>query len=141
MGLRLSKKEVDEWMAKQRDDREPKPRKPRHRDPKECPPLVAAMFASHGVPAPKCEFQFHHEREWRFDYAWKSYLVALEVDGGAFTGGRHTRGKGFIEDQKKINEATLYGWRVFRVTPKEMKSGEAASLIKKAMYGQFGEKS
>ena len=53
-------------------------------------------------------------RRWRFDFAWPDRMLAVEIDGGAFSGGRHTRGAGFSEDCRKLNAATLLGWRVLR---------------------------
>ena len=47
------------------------------------------------MPGYNKEFSFHPERRWRFDYAWPALKVALEIHGGVFTNGRHTRGKGF----------------------------------------------
>ena len=55
-------------------------------------------------------------RRWRFDFAWPDRMLAVEIDGGAFSGGRHTRGAGFSEDCRKLNAATLLGWRVLRFT-------------------------
>ena len=57
------------------------------------------------------------KRRSRFDYACLSLMVAIEVEGGVWVRGRHTRGKGFIEDMKKYNHATVLGWRVLRYTP------------------------
>ena len=34
------------------------------------------------------EWKFHPVRRWRFDYAFPDFRVALEVEGGVFTGGR-----------------------------------------------------
>jgi len=66
------------------------------------------------------ELKFHPVRKWRFDYAIPSLKIAIEVEGGAFTGGRHTRGKGFIADMEKYNTATSMGWRLIRCTPSKM---------------------
>lgn len=63
------------------------------------------------------QYRFDETRQWRFDFAWPGYLVAVEIDGGIWSGGRHTRGKGFENDCEKFNEALLLGWRVFHLTP------------------------
>jgi len=84
------------------------------------------------------ELKFHPTRKWRFDYAWPSYRVALEVEGAVWTGGRHTRGKGFLGDMEKYNEATLLGWKVYRCTPDQVKSGAAFDLITRALESNHG---
>ena len=75
------------------------------------------LLRSVGLPAPVREHRFHPVRRWRFDYAWIDHKVALEVEGGVWTGGRHTRGAGFVGDLEKYNAAVVAGWRVVRVVP------------------------
>lgn len=65
---------------------------------------------------PVPEYRFCESRRWRFDYALPDHKVAIELDGGAYTQGRHTRGNGFEKDLEKLNAATLMGWRVLRFT-------------------------
>jgi len=67
-------------------------------------------------PEPVEEHRFHNTRRWRFDFAWPEKMVAVECEGGTYTGGRHTRGTGFAKDCEKYNTATAMGWRVFRCT-------------------------
>jgi hypothetical protein len=82
------------------------------------------------------EHLFHPTRKWRFDYAIPAHKVALEVEGGVWTGGRHTRSKGFLGDMEKYNQATILGWRVFRTTPKELYTTKTINLIKQAISSQ-----
>ena len=82
--------------------------------------MFAQVCRIAGLPEPVAEHRFHRERKWRFDWAFPSDLIALEVEGGAFTRGRHTRGLGFVKDMEKYNAAVLAGWRVFRVTPDQL---------------------
>ncbi len=79
------------------------------------------------------EFRFHKTRKWRFDLAIPSMNLAIEVDGGGFIpgGGRHSRGAGMAKDNEKIAEAMCLGWRVLRVTPQQVKSGQALTWIEK----------
>jgi len=81
------------------------------------------------------ELRFHGERQWRFDFAWPAELLAVEVEGGLWIGGRHNRPKGMTEDMDKYNAAALLGWRVLRVTESHIKSGQAVQLISKALEG------
>lgn len=62
------------------------------------------------------------ERRWRFDHAIPEHKIAIEVEGGIWTGGRHTRGAGYIKDMEKYNRATVEGWRVLRYTPTQFKN-------------------
>lgn len=81
------------------------------------------------------EFKFHPVRKWRFDYAIPSALVALEVEGGVWTGGRHINPKGFLNDMEKYNTATLMGWSVYRTTPDDLYTGKTLDLLKTAIFG------
>ena len=81
------------------------------------------------------EYKFHPTRRWWFDYAIPEHKIALEVEGGVWTGGRHTSPKGFLNDIEKYNTATLMGWRVFRTTPDELYKLSTINLIKSAILG------
>ena len=96
------------------------------------------QMKSAGVPAWTSEHRFHDTRRWRLDYAWPDRLLAVEVHGGTWTGGRHTRGGGFTRDREKMNEAALLGWRVLEVTTDHVRSGQALSWVEQAI-GQDGE--
>lgn len=95
--------------------------------------IVSSFFASFGIAAPVAEHRFHPTRRWRFDYAWPEHKIALEVEGGVWTGGRHTRGAGFLGDMEKYNEAGRLGWRVFRCVPKALVTTATATMIKEAI--------
>lgn len=66
---------------------------------------------------PVKELEFYPSRKWRFDYAFVDYRVALEVEGGVWSGGRHVNPRGFLGDMEKYNTAARCGWRVLRCTP------------------------
>ena len=71
-------------------------------------------FVKAGLPKPQVEYRFHPTRRWRFDYAWPDLKLAVEYEGGTWSGGRHTRALGYAKDCEKYNEAALLGWKVFR---------------------------
>lgn len=81
------------------------------------------------------EHKFHPVRKWRFDFAFPDRMAAVEIEGGAWTGGRHTRGSGFIADMEKYNEAAALGWFVFRFDGDAVKRGDAINFIL-AVFGQ-----
>lgn len=82
-----------------------------------------------GFPDPAIELLFHPKRKWRLDYAWPGRMLAVEIHGGIHSGGRHTRGKGFVEDRAKMNEAALLGWTVIEATPEHIQSGQLRAWL------------
>lgn len=78
------------------------------------------LIAPEGSPDPVSELQFAPPREFRFDFAWPDYKLAVEIDGGIWSKGRHTRGSGFQKDCWKLNLATLNGWRILRYTATDL---------------------
>jgi hypothetical protein len=89
--------------------------------------LVVAMVNDwcdrRGVPKPETEHHFAPPRKWRFDMAWVTAMIAVEIQGGGWTGGRHTRGKGFENDAEKFSTAAVLGWRVLPVTYRQCHNG------------------
>lgn len=83
------------------------------------------------------EYKFHPKRRWRFDYAIPDHKIALEVEGGVWTGGRHIRAQGFLGDMEKYNTATLMGWRVFRTTPDDLLKMVTLNMVKLAILGNY----
>lgn len=79
------------------------------------------------------EHLFWPSRKWRFDYFLFNYDIAIEIEGGAWTNGRHTRGKGFIYDMEKYNHAALKGFKVLRFTPQDVLTGKAIDFIRKVL--------
>ena len=79
------------------------------------------------------EHLFHPVRKWRFDFAIIDHKIAIEVGGGVFSGGRHTRGKGFMGDMEKYNSAVELGWKLIRVTPKQLKERKVIDSIKEIL--------
>jgi very-short-patch-repair endonuclease len=61
---------------------------------------------------PVREYRFSPTRRWRFDFAWPHQRVAVEIDGGTWSGGRHGRGGGSHGDREKFNAGQLLGWCV-----------------------------
>lgn len=80
-----------------------------------------------GGPPLVQEYKFHTRRRWRFDFALPDRKIAVEINGGVWVHGRHTRARGYLADREKINAATADGWRVFelgtgQVTPEHVQT-------------------
>lgn len=77
------------------------------------------------------EFEFHPKRKWRADFHIVGKKILVEVEGGIWSGGRHTRGKGYIGDMEKYNAAVMMGYQVIRFSTEQVKSGLAVQQIEK----------
>ena len=86
-------------------------------EPTPFPSLIGRLLEIAGVTErPVAEFRFVPDRLWRFDYAWPALSVAVEIEGGVWSAGRHVQPLGFTEDCRKYNRAAADGWLVFRWT-------------------------
>ena len=86
--------------------------------------IFALQIRAMKLPVPVREYRFHSKRKFRLDFAWPELKIAVEVDGGTFSNGRHVRGMGYRNDCIKINLASCSGWVVLRGDSKMVKSGE-----------------
>lgn len=77
---------------------------------------LETLWRQCGGPELEAEYRFHPTRKFRFDFAYIPLKIAIECEGGTYSGGRHVRGAGYAEDCVKYNQAALLGWRVFRLT-------------------------
>lgn len=75
------------------------------------------------------EYKFHPKRKWRADFHIMGKKILIEVEGGIWSGGRHTRGKGYIGDMEKYNAAVVMGYQVLRFSTEQVKSGLAVQQI------------
>lgn len=92
--------------------------------------LFFALLDQERLPHPHREFKFSDDRGWRADYCWPQQLLILEVEGGVWTQGRHTRGKGFLLDLEKYNAAAVLGYRLLRVTPSTLHTNDTIVMIR-----------
>ena len=86
-----------------------------------------------GLPAPEQEYRFDDNRRWRFDFAWPDCRLAVEVNGGEWSAGRHNRAGGMAADYEKLNAAVIAGWRVLQFTGGQVRDGVAVDTIRAAL--------
>ncbi len=79
------------------------------------------------------EVRFAPDRLFRADFRIVGTPLLIEIDGGAYTNGRHTRGAGFESDRAKDALAFRLGFIPMHLTPRQVESGEAISTIKAAL--------
>lgn len=114
--------------------------------------LFLFQCRAYELPEPQQEYRFAAEyvgmgkgvrerlklaylKDWRFDFAWPQYMLAVEVEGITKEGGRHQRIGGFNMDLKKYHCAMDMGWTVYRTGHHILKTGESIRLIKKLIEG------
>ena len=81
-----------------------------------------------GITAQVLEHRFAPPRKWRFDLAYPAILFAVEVDGMV-----HRIKERFVADLAKHQAAFAAGWSVLRVSPAQVRSGEACQLVEQAL--------
>lgn len=85
------------------------------------------------LPEPEREVQLFKDRRWRYDLVWRPQMLTVEVDGGTWVRGAHSRGWGQRRDAEKQNRAVLEGWAVLRFTSDMVMSGEAVATLVQAL--------
>jgi hypothetical protein len=108
--------------------------------------LLAVQLEQAGIPFER-EYRFAPPRKWRADFAIVLFKhpsepayaapeqvdILVEIDGGGWVQGRHTRGSGFEKDAEKASAAAILGYRVIRCTPAQVNDGRALSWIRQAL--------
>ena len=78
---------------------------------------------------PEREFRFDPDRKWRLDFAFPDKKIGIEIEGGTWTNGRHSRGTGYEKDLCKYNAASRRGWMILRYSTRMVTSGEAINEV------------
>lgn len=105
---------------------------------------IIAHCAARGLPAPVREWPLVAWRAWRFDLAWPSALLALEIQGGSFAGkpcpvckrrpgGRHNSAAALRDEYEKLAHAAILGWRVLLLMPEQVKPETGLAWIEQAL--------
>lgn len=97
--------------------------------------IGAWLLIGHGLPLPKQQHQFARPRRWRFDFSWPDAMVAVELQGGSWINGRHTRGSYQSKEHEKLNAAQKAGWVVLQFGTDRMKdphsvAAEVAEILR-----------
>lgn len=107
--------------------------------------VIALMKQAYKIPEPKLEYRFYPLRKWRFDFAWpvvrepqgitgeNSGALAIEIQGGMFTQGRHTRGGALRKEWEKLNMAAILGWRILYFQPDDIYKKATMEMIQRAL--------
>jgi very-short-patch-repair endonuclease len=78
------------------------------------------------------------KRRFRADFLCPTLKIMVEINGGVFVNGRHTRGGGGYEtDLIKLNLAQMNGFKVFQFTYQMLEKGELNNLVNEYLYKMF----
>ena len=107
----------------------------RIRDPSTSKPADELAFHLLATKAPffEREFRIVSARRFRADFFFPLARLVVEVDGGGWVNGRHSRGDGIENDAEKSALIAQLPARLMRVTPKQIKDGRALDWILKAL--------
>jgi very-short-patch-repair endonuclease len=101
--------------------------------------IFAHQALADKLPPFVCEYRFDDVRKFRFDFAWPDRKFAVELEGGIFSKGAHSRPLGILRDIDKGNLAVMKGWSVLRFSPAQVKNGEALAMVKKWLEQSNGQ--
>lgn len=111
--------------------------------------LFEKQYKSFNLPPLQREVKFHPTRKWRFDYGIVllktkpitpigieilEFKIAIEIEGGTFVAGKHTRPAGYQNDCEKYNEAQRLGWSVLRFTKTDVVEDKVCRYIWNFIY-------
>lgn len=110
---------------------------PRRRKWQDLAAVLGEQLAAHGITTFVREHRFHPVRRWRLDIAWPDLKLGVECEGVGAAGkpGRHQLTQHLHDNCEKHSALAAMGWRLIRVTGKQIRSGHALRWIDAAMTG------
>jgi hypothetical protein len=98
----------------------------------------------YGLPPVERQLRFAQAamgRQWRFDFAWRDYWLAVEIqgvvvrriNGQLVTMGDHANVQGLRDQHDKHNTATLLGWSVLQFMPSEIRPRRAIEMTMRVL--------
>lgn len=108
------------------------------------------VWRAHCLPVPDREYKIypHEIREgrtkkvpWRADFAYPEYKLAIEIEGGVYSRGRHVRAAGYRDDCEKYNFITgELGWTILRYTPQKIDYRQIQRVLHNLAKGRAYER-
>jgi very-short-patch-repair endonuclease len=98
---------------------------------------LAAQLRFAGMPHFVREYPYAQiiGRKYRADFAFVPDRLLIQVEGGIYTNGKHTRGAGFESDCERDAIAVTLGWCVLRVCDKHIRTGIALKWVESCLLG------
>lgn len=103
--------------------------------------LFTFQLKAAGIEQPERQHRFaaQHGREWRWDFAWPSKMIAVEIQGGIWKrgGGAHSHPTDILRNMLKYNAAAALGWRLLQFSTDQVKSGDALQYTERVLEGKL----
>lgn len=74
------------------------------------------------------QYRWMPNRKYRADFAHPKTRLLVELDGAA----HRIKGR-FDDDIRKSQDALLCGWRLLRISTRQVRTGEAADVVRRAI--------
>lgn len=102
--------------------------------------ITRDTWSRFGLPAPATEVRVCDDRLFRVDFVWycqcakgcddrQRVALAVEVHGGTWMSGRHSRGTAQAADMVKGQRCALRGWHRMEFTPQQVTSGYGPAVV------------
>ncbi len=97
--------------------------------------LLLLQLKAAGLPEPTEEILFAASlgRRYRADLVYQDKKIIIEIEGGVYTKQAHGSITGILRDIEKYNIAAVLGYRVIRILPGWIQTGEAVEWIRRAL--------
>ena len=95
-----------------------------------------SQITRYRLPLPKREDRFAVilGRQYRWDFSWREYMVAVELHGLVNSGiGGHQTIPGMTRDMDKQNAGILLGWSCLVFAQSHVKSEDAIAMTQRAL--------
>lgn len=97
---------------------------------------LAFQLQAEGITDYQAEYRFAPPRRWRADLYLPAADLLVDVQGGIYVNGKHSRGAAQEKDYEKANTAQIMGFRFMQFGPSQIRSGEALATIKRALEAE-----
>ena len=68
-------------------------------------------------------------RNFKFDFACEKLRILVELQGGNYQHGAHSRPMGLKRDYQKANLAQRHGWTIYQFDSDSVRDGEAIMFV------------
>ena len=83
------------------------------------------------LPMPERQYLIVEDKAWRLDFAWPQFMLAIEVDGGNWIRGSHTRASDYVRRRAIVG----HNWRCYSYHTDELASAEGLREVVAEIVG------